>query len=95
MKSHILYINSLRLSVTEFGSIRPTGRSIARRGGCRAGSVTNSLRLSVTELGSVRPTGLGPALSGGQSPAVGGAGPGPSQKGFVTDSRGGCRARYI
>jgi hypothetical protein len=40
----------------------------------------NSLRLSVMELGSVRPIGLDPALPAGQSPAVGGVGPGSSQK---------------
>jgi hypothetical protein len=39
-----------------------------------------SLRMSVTKLGSITPTGLGPALPTGQSPTVGGAGPGPSQK---------------
>ncbi len=39
-----------------------------------------SLRLSVTELGSITPTELDPALPTDQSPAVGGAGPGPSQK---------------
>jgi hypothetical protein len=39
-----------------------------------------SLRLSVMELESITPTRLGPALPTSQSPAVGGAGPGPSQK---------------
>jgi len=40
----------------------------------------NSLRLSLTGLGFVRLTGPGLAFPAGQSPAVGGAGPGLSQK---------------
>ncbi len=47
---------------------------------CRIIIYINSLRLSVTELGSVRLTRPGPALLVGQSSAVRGVRPGPSQK---------------